>query len=246
MRRLQFVTTVLCRRDVPCRWDGAIFVAVTAPSALELRKRVSLKASYRHPVLFFWLSNRRILMNAETTVGAVRKASGWSMLWGILMFICGILAISLPLASSIGIVIVLAWLILFAGISHLIFAFQSHSVGGFLWQVLLAVVYGIAGVYMLMNPLLGVLSLTLVLAVFLLFEGILEIALYFGIRRVRYSGWVLFDGIITLILGILIWRQWPSSSVWVIGSLVGISLIFSDISRFMLSLAVRDSNATAA
>src|SRR5207248_6762002 len=117
MRRLQFVTTVLCRRDVPCRWDGAIFVAVTAPSALELRKRGSLKASYRHPVLFFWLSNRRILMNAETTVGAVRKASGWSMLWGILMFICGILAISLPLASSIGIVIVLAWLILFSGIS---------------------------------------------------------------------------------------------------------------------------------
>ena len=56
------------------------------------------------------------LMNAETTVGTVRKASGWSMLWGILMFLCGILAISLPLASSIGVVIVLAWLILFAWI----------------------------------------------------------------------------------------------------------------------------------
>ena len=86
------------------------------------------------------------------------------MLWGILMFICGLLSISLPLASSIGIVIVLAWLILFAAICHLIFAFQPHGVGGFLWQVLLAIVYGIAGFYMLMNPLLGVLSLTLVLA----------------------------------------------------------------------------------
>jgi uncharacterized membrane protein HdeD (DUF308 family) len=74
-------------------------------------------------------------MNAEATAGVVRQASGWSMLWGILMFICGILAISLPLASSIGIVIVLAWLILFSGVSHLIFAFQCHSVGGFLWQV---------------------------------------------------------------------------------------------------------------
>ena len=185
-------------------------------------------------------------MNAETSVGAARKASGWSMVWGILMFICGILAISLPLASSIGIIILLAWLILFAGICHLIFAFQSHSVGGFLWQVLLAVVYGIAGIYILMNPLLGVLSLTLVLAVFLLFEGILEIALYFGIRRVRHAGWVLFDGIVTLILGILIWSQWPSSSVWVIGTLVGISLIFSGISRFMLSLAVRDISPASA
>jgi uncharacterized membrane protein HdeD (DUF308 family) len=178
-------------------------------------------------------------MNAETTVEPARKASGWSMLWGILMFICGILAISLPLASSIGIVIVLAWVILFAAICHLIFAFQSHDVGGILWQVLLALVYGIAGIYMLMNPLLGVLSLTLVLAVFLLFEGILEVALYFRIRRVRHAGWVLFDGIITLILGLLIWSQWPSSSVWVIGTLVGISLMFSGISRFMLSLAVR-------
>jgi len=186
------------------------------------------------------------LMNAETAVGTARKASGWSMLWGILMFICGILAISLPLASSIGIVIVLAWLILFAGVFHLIFAFQSHSVGGFLWQVLLAIAYGIAGIYMLMNPLLGVLSLTLVLAVFLLFEGILEIALYFGMRRVRHSGWVLFDGIVTLILGILIWSHWPSSSVWVIGTLVGISLIFSGISRFMLSLAVRDTSPASA
>jgi uncharacterized membrane protein HdeD (DUF308 family) len=185
-------------------------------------------------------------MNAETAVGTATKGSGWSMLWGILMFVCGILAISLPLASSIGIVIVLAWLILFAGIAHLFFAFHSHSVGAVLWQVLLAMVYGIAGIYMLMHPLLGVLSLTLLLAVFLLVEGILEITLYFRIRRVRHAGWVLFDGIVTLILGVFIWAQWPSSSVWVIGTLVGISLIFSGISRFMLSLAVRHLSAASA
>ena len=102
--------------------------------------------------------------------GALKKTTGWSMIWGILMFVCGILAISLPLASSIGTVIVLAWLILFAGASHLIFAFHSHSVGGFLWKLLLAVVYGVAGVYLLANPLLGVVSLTLVLAVFLFLQ----------------------------------------------------------------------------
>lgn len=179
-------------------------------------------------------------MNPATPIDGLRKATGWSMVWGILMFVCGILAISLPLASSIGIVIVLAWLILFAGVSHLIFAFQSPSVRGFLWKILLAALYVIAGIYMLANPLLGVVSLTLVLAVFLLLEGVVEIALYFNMRGFRHSGWVLFDGIVTLILGILIWRQWPSSSVWVIGTLVGISLMFSGISRFMLSLAVRD------
>ena len=185
-------------------------------------------------------------MNADTTGGVVGKASRWSMVWGILMVICGILAICLPLASSIGIVIVLAWLILFAGVWHLIFAFQCHSIGAFFWQLLLAIVYGAAGVYMLMNPLLGLLSLTLVLAVFLLFEGILELVLYFRIRRIRHAGWVLFDGIVTLILGILIWAQWPSSAVWIIGTLVGISLIFSGISRFMLSLAIRHMTPASA
>jgi uncharacterized membrane protein HdeD (DUF308 family) len=185
-------------------------------------------------------------MNAETTVGAVRKTSGWSMLWGILMVIFGILAICLPLASSIGVVIVLSWLLLFAGISHLFFAFHSHSMGGALWQVLLAVIYGAVAIYMLMHPLLGVLSLTLLLAVFLVFEGIVELALYFRIRRVRHAGWVLFDSIITLVLGILIWAHWPSSSLWLIGTLVGISLIFSGVSRFMLSLAVRRMSAAPA
>jgi len=162
------------------------------------------------------------------------------MAWGILMFACGILAIALPLASSIGIAIILAWLILFAGVWHLIYAFQSRRIGAVLWQILLALLYGSIGLYLLMNPLLGVLSLTLVLATFLLIEGFLEIILYFQLRHLRHSGWILFDGIVTLILGVLIWAQWPSSAVWVIGTLVGISLIFSGISRFMLALAVRN------
>jgi uncharacterized membrane protein HdeD (DUF308 family) len=179
-------------------------------------------------------------MNLETPLGAVKKASGWSMFLGAVMFICGLLAILLPLASSIAIVMVLAWLILFAGVAHLIFAFQSHSVGGFLWKLLLALAYGFAGIYMLMHPLLGLVSLTLVLAVFLLVEGVIEIVLYFNIRKIRNSGWVLFDGIITLILGLLIWANWPSASAWVVGVLVGISLMFSGVSRFMLSLAIRD------
>jgi uncharacterized membrane protein HdeD (DUF308 family) len=178
-------------------------------------------------------------MNTNTPVTGVEKAFGWSMIWGILMFICGLIAIALPLISSIGIVILLAWVIFFAGVSHLIFAFHARSAGGVLWQILVAVLYVIAGLYLLMNPLLGVVSLTLVLAVFLVLEGIIEISLYFGLRGSRHSGWVLLDGIITLILGILIWRQWPSSSVWVLGTLIGISLIFSGISRIMLSLAAR-------
>src|SRR5690349_20120683 len=138
-------------------------------------------------------------MNATSAVG-LGRACGWSILWGIVMLLCGLLAIALPLETSIGIVLILAWVILFAGIAHLVFAFQSQGIGAVLWQLLLSVAYGISAIYLLTHPLLGVLSLTLILAVFLLFEGILEIVLYFRIRRVRYSGWVLFDAIVTLIL----------------------------------------------
>ena len=161
------------------------------------------------------------------------------MVWGILMLICGILAIALPLASSLGIVIVVGWLILLGGVWHLIFVFHSHSLGGVLWQLLLAVVYGFAGIYMLLNPLLGLVTLTLVLAIFLLIEAALETAIYFTIRRRTKAGWVLFDAIVTLVLAIFIWAQWPSSSAWVLGMLVGVSLIFSGISRLSLSAAMR-------
>jgi uncharacterized membrane protein HdeD (DUF308 family) len=99
---------------------------------------------------------------------------------------------------------------------------------------------GIRVIYMLMHPSLGLVSLTLVLAAFLFIEGVIETVFYFNIRKVPNSGWVLLDGIITLILGLLIWANWPSVSAWVVGTLVGVSLIFSGISRFTLPLAIRD------
>ncbi|MBV9008175.1 MAG: HdeD family acid-resistance protein [Verrucomicrobia bacterium] len=176
---------------------------------------------------------------SATTAATTRKATGWSILWGVLMLICGILAIAMPLASSIGLVILLGWLILFSALWHLIYAFQAGHAGAVLWQILLALLYGFVAIYMLIHPLLGVLSLTLVLGIFLVIEGVFEIILYFNIRTTSNAGWVLLDGIITLILGGLIWFHWPSSSVWVIGTLVGISLIFSGISRIMLCSAMR-------
>jgi len=67
----------------------------------------------------------------------------------------------------------------------------------------------------------------------------MDLVAYFQTRAIPGSGWILFDGIVTLILGILVWRQWPSSSLWVIGTLVGISMIFTGMTRLMLSLAAR-------
>ncbi len=175
-------------------------------------------------------------MNGDNSSG--RSGTGWMMVWGIVMLICGIAAIALPWASGI-VVIVIGWVLLFSAVSHLIFAFHTHGIGGVLWQILLALVYGAAGVFMLMNPLAGLVTLTLVLAIFLLIEAALEIALYFQLRRGMNAGWILFDAIVTLFLAILIWSQWPSSALWFIGTIIGISLIFSGISRLSLASAMR-------
>jgi uncharacterized membrane protein HdeD (DUF308 family) len=175
-------------------------------------------------------------MATETANGI--RASQRSIVWGALMLFCGVLAIFLPLAS-VALVNLLGWLILISAVWHLIFAFQTRGLGNILWQVLLAIPYAFVGFYMLSHPLLGMLTLTFVLAMLLLFEGVLEIVFYFNIRTVRNAGWVLLDGIITLILGFLIWAHLPSTSVWVIGTLVGISLIFAGISRIMLSSGIR-------
>jgi uncharacterized membrane protein HdeD (DUF308 family) len=92
---------------------------------------------------------------------------------------------------------------------------------------------------LLFRPVAGLASLTLALAIYLFAEGVLELILSFRLRPMPGSRWLLFDGIITLILAVMIWRTWPSSTEWVIGTLVGISMLFSGISRLMLSLAAR-------
>jgi uncharacterized membrane protein HdeD (DUF308 family) len=109
-----------------------------------------------------------------------------------------------------------------------------------------SLLYAIAAICLLVNPLLGVLSLSLFLAIFLLLEGILEFALYFRVRRFRHSVWLLIDGIGTLIIGILMLSQWPPASPEIIGAFIGISLMLSAISRLIFTMAIRALNPATA
>ena len=185
-------------------------------------------------------------LNIESIIPITKKASSWVILWSIVTFICGILAIVLPLTVSFGIALIIGCLTLVVGIAHLVFAFQTRSIDGFLWQILVSMLYGVAAICLLVNPLLSVLSLALILAIFLLSEGILELALFFCLRRFRHSIWVLIDGIGTLILGLLMIRQWPPATPEMIGALVGISLILSAISRSIFLVAFRTLNPVEA
>jgi uncharacterized membrane protein HdeD (DUF308 family) len=155
------------------------------------------------------------------------------------MIVAGFLAIAVPQAAGIAVNILVAWLLVFSGAAHLVFAWHMRTTGGILWELLLGVLYIFVGVYLLVHPVAGLASLTLAIAIYLFVEGVLELILSFRLRPMPGSNWLLFDGVITLILGVMIWRTWPSSTEWVVGTLVGISMLFSGISRLMISLAAR-------
>jgi uncharacterized membrane protein HdeD (DUF308 family) len=178
-------------------------------------------------------------MAQYTPVGIVRKASTLSILWGVSLIILGMLAVGSPFLAAVAVNVFIAWLIVLAGVVHLTVAFHKREAGSVIWRLLVGFAYVFFGVYLIAHPALGVASLTLVLASLFLVEGILNIALFFQVRSIQGSAWLLIDGIITLLLGLMIYMQWPSSSAWAIGTLVGVSMIISGVTRVMLSLAVR-------
>ena len=176
-------------------------------------------------------------MSAPSPVTFVKQSVGWSIGLGVLMALTGLLAIASPVAAGVAVNILVAWLLVLSGCAHLAFAWFRRSAGGFLWELVLGTVYLLIGGYMLLHPAAGLASLTIALGIYLMMEAVLEFVLGFTLRPLPGSGWLLFDGIITLILAVMIWRTWPSSSEWVIGTLVGVSMLFSGVTRLALSLA---------
>jgi uncharacterized membrane protein HdeD (DUF308 family) len=185
-------------------------------------------------------------MSTSSTVTIQKKSLGWSIGISVLLILAGLLAIVIPRAAGIAVSILFGWLLVLSGVGHLLFAFHTRGFGGVVWELLLSILYFLVGAYLLIYPVAGLATVTFALAIYLLAEGVLELILSFRIRPRSGWAWLLFDAIVTLILAVLIWRTWPSDSEWVIGTLVGISMLFSGISRLLLSLAARSLVATSA
>ena len=175
-----------------------------------------------------------------TSLGTIAKESvGWSIGLSVLMIVAGVLAIVIPPAAGIAVLVAVAWLLMFSGAVHLLFAWHTRTTGGLILELLVGILYVGVGAYTLAHPAAGLAALTLFLAGYLFAEAVLEVVMSFRLRPMRGSNWLLFDGIVTLVLAGLIWKTWPSNTEWVIGTLVGISMLFSGFSRLGLSLAAR-------
>ncbi len=179
-------------------------------------------------------------MTTDISTDTKKRVNG-SLLVGALLIVLGIAAIALPAFSTIVVESWIALILISAGAAKLFYAFQTRNQGGFLWKLLLSVLYIATGVMLFFYPLTGVLTLTLLLGSFLLTEGVFELILAFRLRPQQNWTWVLGDSIITLLLGGMIWFQWPFDAPWLIGTLVGASVLFTGISRVMLSLNLRSA-----
>jgi uncharacterized membrane protein HdeD (DUF308 family) len=155
------------------------------------------------------------------------------------MIVLGIIAILAPWEAGIAIVLIVGWTVIFSGGAQLFYAIRTHNGGRALLEGILGLIYIIAGVYLLMHPTGGLLALTLLLACFFFIYGIFALVLAFQMRPHRGWVWVLIDAIITILLGLLIYIHWPMNTEWVVGTLVGLSIITSGVTRIMLSLALR-------
>jgi uncharacterized membrane protein HdeD (DUF308 family) len=159
---------------------------------------------------------------------------------GIVMMVLGLLAIAEPEIASIAITIFIGWLFLIGGIFRTISLLQHRDIPGFGWALATALLAVVLGIVLLIRPIAGVLSLTIALIVFFILEGISAIVLAIQHRRHLPSwGWILFSGIIDLVLAFLIWDGWPSSADWAIGLLVGINMVFVGLSLIMTAMAAR-------
>jgi uncharacterized membrane protein HdeD (DUF308 family) len=171
----------------------------------------------------------------------LQKGGSFPLGWAILLIIVGFFALALPFEAGIAIAVVLAALVIVAGIAHLAGTFAARTTGGFFWRLLVGCAYLIAGVYLLVHPKASLVSLTLALAVLFFVEGIFHLVTWFHIRSAPGSVWLLFDGVVTLILAVMIWKSWPASAVWALGTIVGINLLMSGFARLMYSRANRST-----
>ena len=176
---------------------------------------------------------------ANDVTAQVHKAMTWSIVLSVLMIVTGVLAIGLPLVAGVAFERIVAWLLIFSAALHLAFAWRGHSAGGVLWEILLGLTYGVCGAYLWARPLVGLAAITLAVAIYLLAKAILEFVQWFQRPTAPGRAWLCVDGIISLVLAVMIWSTWPSSAAWVVGTLVGFSMLFSGLSRLVLSLAVR-------
>lgn len=174
-------------------------------------------------------------------IADLRKHWGWFLALGIIFIVGGIFAIVMPFIAGVAVTTVFAVVLAWIGIMEIIQAFSVKAWGGFIWQLLIGIVMLLGGIAIWINPILGALTLTIVVAAVFLAKGVFQAIMAFKMRPHNGWGWLLTAGILSILVGLIIWIGWPVSTAWTLGYLAGISLIFSGWSYVMMALVARQT-----
>ena len=168
-----------------------------------------------------------------------RASTGSVVVLGIATIIAGLLAIVAPFVAGASVTVLVAILMVAAGIARTIFAFKAESWGKGILAFFLGVITVFAGLFLLARPMAGMATLTLVVIAYLFADGILEVIAAFKMRPLKGWGWMVFSGIASVVLGFMLAYEWPATGLWAIGVLVGIRLIFAGWSIVAIGSAGR-------
>ena len=165
--------------------------------------------------------------------------SGSRLIWtGIAFVLLGIAAIAEPLIGGLALTLFVALLLLGAAATHVFSAF-ADGVGHAIWHASVGLIYAAAALYFLFNPLMGLAVFTLMLAGVLVVEVALDVFAYIWQQEQYGSGWLLLKALVTMMVASMIWLGWPATSVWTVGTLLGINLLTAGVARFMYGAAIR-------
>ena len=172
-------------------------------------------------------------------LAALSKSWGWLLAMGAFLVVVGTVAITSAFVATMAIVVVFGTLLLVGAGVQLVGAFFARKGNAFFLELLSGLFYLVAGLLIVNHPAGFSTGLTLILAVFFMVAGLFRIVMSLADRFEGWP-WVLLSGIVTLALGVLIWRQWPEAGLWVIGLFVGIEMIFSGWKWVMIALWLRN------
>ena len=175
----------------------------------------------------------------NSILGEVKRRSAWSMFMAVLTAAVGVLLLIYPFATATLTTVFLGGALILAGVAGFILALNSKTAGSFFTRILLAVLYGLTGLGLVIFPFQGVASLTLFVGAMLVVRGIYACVAGFRLRPLEGWGWLLADGLMSGLAGVLILAKWPSSAFWAVGTLVGASVLVTGVSRLALAARIR-------
>jgi uncharacterized membrane protein HdeD (DUF308 family) len=172
---------------------------------------------------------------------AIGRMWGWLVGIGIVWMVLGVLALVFVGFSTLVTVVATGILLIVAGIGEVVHSFAAQRWGGMLWHLFLGILTAVAGVMLAINPAAGALALTLVIAAYFFISGLFRVVGSI-VQRYPQWGWMVTGGVVSILLGVLIWSQWPISGLWVIGLFVGIDLLINGAALIGEGMAARQLN----